>query len=104
MPQGSILSPFLYTIYTSDIKKPRNSDIALYADDTAIIISGKLTSAIIKKLNSGINSIKKYYKRWKIQLNLEKSQAIIFPFNKSPKRDSKSDIIVKDFSIGFSRV
>lgn len=54
VPQGSVLSPFLYSIYTSDIKKPRNANIALFADDTALITHGKLTSAIIKKLNSAL--------------------------------------------------
>lgn len=102
VPQGSILSPFLYSIYTSDIKKPKNSKVALYADDTALIVNGKLTSAIIKRLNSAIKTVNKFYRKWKINLNLEKSQAIIFPFNKSPKRKPKSSIIVNNSAINFS--
>lgn len=102
VPQGSVLSPFLYNIYTADIKKPKNADIALFADDIALISNGKLTSAIIKRLNSAINTVNKYFRKWKINLNLDKSQAIIFPFNNSPKRTPKSNIIVNDSTIQFS--
>lgn len=102
VPQGSILSPFLYSIYTADIKRPKYTNIALYADDTALITNGKLTSAIIKRLNTAIKTINKYYKKWKINLNLNKSQAIIFPFNRSLKRIPKSDIIIENSSINFS--
>lgn len=50
LPQGSVLSPILYSIYTSDFKKPKYCEIGYYADDTSIICTGKLTSAIIKRL------------------------------------------------------
>jgi Reverse transcriptase (RNA-dependent DNA polymerase) len=103
VPQGSILSPFLYSIYTADIKRPRDTNIALYADDTALITTGKLTKAIIRRLNSAIKSVNKFYKKWKINLNLDKSQAIIFPFNKSPKRKPISNIVVDDSTIKFSK-
>lgn len=86
VPQGSVLSPTLYSLFISDYKKPKNCEIAYYADDTSLLVKGKLTKAIIKRLQSSINSCQKYLKKWRIQLNYGKTQAIIFPFNKSPKR------------------
>lgn len=86
LPQGSILSPTLYSIYTSDFKPPSIVDTAYYADDTALITSSKLTGALLKKMELSLKSCNKYFRKWKIKINNNKTQAIIFPFNKSPKR------------------
>lgn len=86
LPQGSILSPTLYSIYTSDFKAPIEIDTAYYADDTALVSCSKLTSALLKKMELGLKSCNNYFKKWKIKINNNKTQAIIFPFNRSPKR------------------
>lgn len=86
LPQGSVLSPLLYSIYTSDFEVPNYMEAAYYADDTALITSGKLTSALLKKMEKGLLACNKYFYKWKIKINPNKTQAIIFPFNKSPKR------------------
>lgn len=42
LPQGSIISAFLFSLFINDIKSVfRNCKINLFADDTAIYISGK---------------------------------------------------------------
>ena len=49
VPQGSVLSPILYSIYPiSDYKIPKCWTLALYANDTAIVASGKVLHAIVK--------------------------------------------------------
>lgn len=87
LPQGSVLSPLLYAAYTSDFKIPRSCEIAYYADDTAIYTSKKQSNTIIKILNNALVCINKYFSKWKIKMNGNKTQAIIFPFNKSYKRN-----------------
>lgn len=86
LPQGSILSPLLYNIFTSDFKPPSEIDVACYADDTALITSSKLTSALLKKMERSLTICNKYFTKWKIQMNCDKTQAIILPYNKSYKR------------------
>ena len=44
VPQGSILGPLLFTIYVNyvnDIKGALDSELLLYADDSAFLLSGK---------------------------------------------------------------
>ena len=36
VPQGSLLSPFLFNIFINDMTKPKNCQLAVYADDTAL--------------------------------------------------------------------
>jgi hypothetical protein len=39
VPQGSLLGPILYTIFTADLPEAEQTLAATYADDTAILAS-----------------------------------------------------------------
>lgn len=39
VPQGSVVGPLFYNFYTHDIPKPPNTELFLYADDTAITVT-----------------------------------------------------------------
>ena len=86
VPQGSVLSPTLYSIYISNFKLRHNYTTAIYAGDTSLIISGKVSNAITKNLGKSLSFANKYFDKWKIRINGTKTQAIIFLFNKSSKR------------------
>ena len=45
-PQGSILGALLFTIYANDMVRSVNCDLYLYADDSALLVSGKKVSQI----------------------------------------------------------
>lgn len=47
LPQGSIISPLLYAVYTSDLKIPAKCDAGYYADDTAILSVAKQSNTIV---------------------------------------------------------
>lgn len=102
LPQGSVISPLLYSIFISDFKKPKYCEIAYYADDTSLLCSGKQTKTIIKKLQMSLHAVQKYLKKWKIKLNDGKTQAILFPFNRSPKRTPRTNLRFNNNEIIFS--
>jgi hypothetical protein len=55
MPQGAILSPTLYNIFTSDIPNAGECEFATFADATTIFISGKLSEVVCGKLQSQLD-------------------------------------------------
>lgn len=78
VPQGSVIGPYLYNIYTSDLNNLKRSEIAQFADDTAIYASERRKKSLHKYLQEDINIITNYYKTWRIKLNETKTQAVYY--------------------------
>lgn len=102
VPQGSILSPTLFSLYTSDFKKLKCSEIAFYADDTAIYAASKQIRGVITKLQRSLNSCNNYFRKWKIKINPDKTQAIYFSFNNSRRNIPQKRLILNNSEIQFS--
>ncbi|MGL5056694.1 MAG: RNA-directed DNA polymerase, partial [Fusobacteriaceae bacterium] len=83
VPQGAVLSPTLYNIYTHDITRGIPSEIALFADDTALYHSSKRIRDIKKTLRKAGDKIQGYMQKWKISLNKQKTQAIFITRRRS---------------------
>ncbi|KAH0811919.1 hypothetical protein GEV33_010872 [Tenebrio molitor] len=78
VPQGSVLSPTLYAIFTADIPKPDNTKIALYADDTAILVRSWSPEIISRDFQGAVENLESWFRTWRIDVNPEKSSAILF--------------------------
>ena len=78
LPQGGIFSPTLYLLFTADIPKSKDTLIATFADDTAILTTGINTRYSTMKLQNSLNKITSWCKQWRIKLNESKSQHINF--------------------------
>ncbi|GBM72862.1 RNA-directed DNA polymerase from mobile element jockey [Araneus ventricosus] len=78
MPQGGILSPIIFLCFMNDIPQQKDITLSLYADDTAILAQSKKFNTISNSLSKYIPKLESWLKRWKIQLNVEKTEAIIF--------------------------
>ena len=78
VPQGSILGPVLYSIFTADLPVSDQTLIATYADDTAILASH--TDPIIagRHLQQHLDKLEHWLKRWRIRANESKSTHITF--------------------------
>ncbi|GBO18646.1 putative RNA-directed DNA polymerase from transposon BS [Araneus ventricosus] len=77
-PQGSILSPLLYTIYTSDFPKTNQIMNCFFADDTAILAQGSIINYVIHTLQKSLNNIEKWCTLWRVAINTDKTHAVMF--------------------------
>ena len=61
VPQGSILGPFLYSLYTADIPTTDDIFIATYADDTAILTTSTDPATASNKLQERHFDVKYFF-------------------------------------------
>lgn len=89
VPQGSILGPVLFTIYTHDFPIERdnhNTITALYADDTSILVKSKDPNLALQRIQEQIYDIEEWCLEWKMAVNPQKSNIIIINNKKRKKK------------------
>ena len=84
VPQGSILGPVLYLIYTADLPTSNQVMTATFADDTAILASHADAACASRNLQINLNEIHQWLKKWRIKANGTKSSHVTFTM----RRDS----------------
>ena len=78
VPQGSILGPLLFLIYTNDIVDNIESEILLFADDTAILEPLNQGNASIDKVNRDLQRLSDWASQWLVKFNPTKTKYLIF--------------------------
>jgi len=77
--QGGLISPVLLRLYVNDTPSPSHHiELALYADDTAIIATSRKPTLLVSYLESYLNYLQRWLSEWRIAINVSKSTAIIF--------------------------
>lgn len=83
VPQGSVLGPLMYIIYTNDLPTVLDEYTVQYADDCSIIISTPDQIVLEPKVFSALDILEKYYTPLNLRLNKDKTQSIAFSNSKS---------------------
>ncbi|KAG5866651.1 hypothetical protein JTB14_008316 [Gonioctena quinquepunctata] len=92
VPQGSILSPILFSLYVSDI--PKTHEIIQYADDTVLYVSAPNTTILNRRAQNMLDEFSNWCNIWRVRLNPNKTQTILFKHpNNSQKPSLKSNEI-----------
>lgn len=78
VPQGSVLGPILYLLFTADLPLSRHTVIATFADDTAILSSHNDKHIATYHLQNHIQCIESWLQKWKIKVNESKSVHVTF--------------------------
>jgi hypothetical protein len=91
VPQGSILGPLLYLIYTNDFYRCLKTAHSIqYADDTTLLIKGNSIEDLNLSTNQELNNINDWFKSNKLSLNANKTYAVLFRTPQS--KVSESDV------------
>ena len=77
--QGGIISPVLFSLYVNNMPSPsRHVELALYADDTAIIATSRQPALLVKYLETYLSDLERWLSEWRIAINVSKSSAMFF--------------------------
>ena len=78
VPQGSVLGPVLYLLFTADLPTSFGVTTATFADDTAILAASKDPVIANQRLQQSLYSIQKWLNTWRIKANEAKSIHVTF--------------------------
>ena len=78
LPQGSVLYPLLFNVYTNDQPLPVATNSVIYADDLCLTTQQKTFEQVETTLASGLNELGAYYNENHLRPNPAKSQLTAF--------------------------
>lgn len=102
VPQGSVISPILYSIFVSDLSIDNHTHIGMYADDTILYSSDIEAENILMNLESSFIKTRNYFITWKIKINENKTNAIYFTRRRAIKYVPQRDLCLDNNIIPWS--
>ena len=89
VPQGSVLAPLVFNIYTSDLPATISRKYA-YADDLAIMQADRDWLVVEGALSKDMATLGEHLHTWKLKLSTTKTVLAVFHLNKKEaKRELK---------------
>ncbi|GBM56481.1 RNA-directed DNA polymerase from mobile element jockey [Araneus ventricosus] len=76
--QGSKIGPILFALFINVIPKQFNTILSIFVDDTAILARNKNHNYIQIALNRHLHTLEDWFTKWKIQINADKTEAVMF--------------------------
>ena len=79
VPQGSSISPTLYTMYTNDLPDPTYPDSITiqYADDCTQLVRFRQHTGVVKRVNKELTFVTRWEHKWRVKTNPEKTKVLI---------------------------
>jgi hypothetical protein len=101
VPQGSVLGPLLFIIYTNDLPNSLYySNCILFADDTTVYHSSSNISSLCSNIEYDLNILSDWFAANKLSLNAQKTNFVIF----SPKAIVKATNSVNSLNLDTQKI
>ena len=101
VPQGSILGPLMFTLYTNDLPCIVNRNITpvIFADDSSFIVTNNTMKVTINDIKALIDQIQKWYNTNVLKLNYNKTAMMQFTSKRNQMEKGTASDINKDIEI-----
>jgi hypothetical protein len=77
--QGRHIYPVLFSLYVNDMPTHyRHTELALYADETALVATSHRPSLLISYLETYLSRLEHRLSNWKSAINISKNTAALF--------------------------
>ena len=86
VPQGSILGPLLFLIYVNDMEAAVSCQLIVYADDAALLVSGRDICLIEERLGNELSSLNGWLVDNRLSIHLGKTNVFFSELAKSRLR------------------
>ena len=86
VPQGGLLAPLLYLIYSNDMSISVQNKLLLYADDSVLLAYDKNPHNVSKLLSSDLESCNSWLVDNQLSLHIGKTECILFGSKKNIKK------------------
>lgn len=80
LPQGSVLAPVFFNLYTSDLPITQSRKF-IYADDLALATQQRTLTKSEQTLSSDLSIMNEYFKKWRLTPNPSKTEVSCFHLN-----------------------
>ena len=101
VPQGSILGPLLFILYINDMSTVIKGECSLYlyADDSALAVSGTDIKSIEKQLTENMNLVSLWLSQNRLSLHLGKTECILFGTSHNISKNVPLNIICNNIKL-----